>query len=91
LLGQIFLVPDKVLDISMNNLKCRNYCFTLNNYNEEDIPKLLAAQVTYITFQKEIGANGTPHLQGNLRTDTMKSCINGDSYKRLRAHIHMVV
>lgn len=48
----------------MANLKCRNYCFTLNNYAEHDIQKLLDTDHTYITFQKEVGVNGTPHLQG---------------------------
>lgn len=50
--------------IAMNSLKCRNYCFTLNNYKEEDIEKLLKSDVKYITFQKEVGDSGTPHLQG---------------------------
>jgi len=43
-------------------------CFTLNNYKQEHIDKLAKlvsdGEARYIVFQEEIGANGTPHLQG---------------------------
>jgi len=43
----------------------RNFVFTLNNYHERDIPILLAdPRFTYIVFGIEVGAEGTPHLQG---------------------------
>lgn len=51
------------------------WVFTLNNYTEEeqdfwktvcehDVPK-----ITYVTVAKEVGNNGTPHLQGALRLE----------------------
>lgn len=51
-------------------MTARNWCFTLNNPESEDIdisewtekPKLLI-------YQKEMGENGTPHLQGYLEMD----------------------
>lgn len=49
--------------------RCRGWCFTWNNYDENSV-----AQLTQKVFpnckcyavQEEIGANGTPHLQGYL-------------------------
>lgn len=67
------------------NYQTRNYCFTLNNYTEDDISKLegLATDVTYLIFGKEIGESGTPHLQGfvqfrsRLRFNVAKEKISG--------------
>lgn len=45
--------------------RSRNYCFTVNNYTEEDIKKIEELDCKYV-FQEETGAKGTPHLQGIL-------------------------
>lgn len=47
-------------------MRFRNFCFTLNNYSDEDITKLLTKlPVEYIVFAKEKApTTGTPHLQG---------------------------
>lgn len=46
----------------------KNWCFTLNNYTEEDeerINQLVETKIcSYIIYGKEIGSSGTPHLQG---------------------------
>lgn len=48
--------------------KARNYCFTLNNFNDAehaDIKEFAeTAQCKYITVGEEKGEEGTPHLQG---------------------------
>lgn len=60
--------------------KARNWCFTLNNYTEDDIKHLQT--VEQYVFQEETGENGTPHLQGlimfkNARALTAMKKING--------------
>lgn len=63
----------------------RNYCFTLNNYSEEDevnlksIPTEGDQEVKYIVYGREIGEEEkTPHLQGFVmfkNAKTMAACI----------------
>lgn len=43
------------------------YCFTLNNYSDEEYNFLIGAfknECTYYCVGKEVGNSGTPHLQG---------------------------
>lgn len=67
--------------------KSRAYCFTLNNYTEDDIKNIQTFRCEY-TFQEETGENGTPHLQGMLY---FKNPISFKSIKTLlpRAHIEI--
>jgi Putative viral replication protein len=48
----------------------KNWAFTLNNYTEDDIGRILSAfntgRIEYIVYGKEVGASGTPHLQGTV-------------------------
>ncbi len=56
----------------------KHWCFTVNNYNSEDIIKIIGSigssgldygcSPKYI-FQEETGENGTPHLQGYVNFD----------------------
>lgn len=44
-----------------------HYCFTLNNYDEEEYSRIVSCaeeSARYWIVGKEIGAGGTPHLQG---------------------------
>jgi len=43
--------------------KSRNYCFTWNNYSQDDITYIKSQPWQYV-FQEETGQSGTPHLQG---------------------------
>ena len=44
----------------------KHWCFTLNNYTQNDLDRLATPNpaVSYIIFGKEVGTSGTPHLQG---------------------------
>lgn len=46
--------------------RAKNWCFTLNNYTEQDLERLRGSleDVVYLVCGKEVGASGTPHLQG---------------------------
>jgi hypothetical protein len=54
----------------MSSKQGKNWCFTLNNYTNDEYDKLADIvesgdmDCTYIVFGKEVGKNGTPHLQG---------------------------
>lgn len=41
-----------------------NYCFTVNNYTDEDIQKLKKMTFVYLVIGFEIGDKKTPHIQG---------------------------
>ena len=51
----------------------RGWCFTLNNYSAEEQEALRHAPCAYMTFGRERGDEGTPHLQGYVQFKTEKS------------------
>lgn len=66
--------------------RLRNWCFTLNNYNDEDIEHIATCEkwTSYLVYGKEVGESGTPHLQGYVEFDsamtlkTVKKLFNND-------------
>lgn len=76
-------------------LRARGWCFTLNNYTEDDIENVthLAQDCLHYGVQEEVGASGTRHLQGffyykSARTFlAMKAKIDKAHWEKMRGNI----
>lgn len=65
----------------------RSYCFTLNNYINDQIDFAVCAHVRYAIWQAEVGATGTPHLQGYIEFDKPVSMLAVKRIVGARAHV----
>lgn len=43
-----------------------NWCFTVNNWTEDDEDAIRGLAARYVVYGKEVGESGTPHLQGYM-------------------------
>lgn len=68
--------------------KHRDYVITWNNYTPENYNTLVALDSRYIVIGKEIGASGTPHLQGYVYFENPRS-FNAIQKKIKGAHIEV--
>lgn len=46
--------------------RATRWCFTLNNYTSDEHESIIALETKYKVIGKEVGKEGTPHLQGYL-------------------------
>jgi len=44
----------------------RGWCFTLNNYANDDVERIMKIEHRYVVIGYEVGEQGTPHLQGYI-------------------------
>lgn len=51
----------------------RAWCFTVNNWTEDQVTKLQELPCNYMVIGKELGEQGTPHLQGYLELENAKT------------------
>lgn len=52
--------------MSVLALKSKFWCYTLNNYTDEEYKAVTSTPSTYHVCAKEVGEGGTPHLQGYI-------------------------
>lgn len=71
----------------MSNSRFRNFVFTINNWEEDDISRLMSLDPKYLVYGKEKGENGTPHLQGYMELPKPVSFQTVQKTLKKRAHI----
>lgn len=66
--------------------KVRKWCFTLNNWTKKEYEAIKNTEkVKYMIIGKEVGKEGTPHLQGYVRFNNaryLKAIKKLDGWKR---------
>jgi len=76
----------------MTDKRSRDWCFTLNNYTDEEYNAIYAldpSQYKYIVVAKEVGDSGTPHLQGYIYFVNAKSMSATKKIISNRAHLEV--
>lgn len=78
--------------------KAKHWCFTLNNYTQADLDRLSQPidGIDYLVFGKEVGASGTPHLQGTVCFQSRKRrCqiidLIGQAHFTITRHLHQSI
>ena len=72
----------------MSSIKARDYCYTLNNYSEEQYEKFKLIPCRYQVIGKEVGESGTRHLQGYIYFVNPRSF---DSVRKLLDKCHLEI
>ena len=71
--------------ILSDNSNTRRWLFTLNNYTEEEEISLQELECSYLVYGREIGKDGTPHLQGFV---TFKNTKRFSAMKKVSQRAH---
>lgn len=68
--------------------RSRGWCFTVNNWTDDDVAMVMSIESRYKVVGYEVGDSGTPHLQGYLYFDSAKT---EKSVRKMipRAHIEL--
>lgn len=65
--------------------EAKRWCFTLNNYLEEEFKSFEGLEWSYLVIGREKGAEGTPHLQGYIELKNKKKLT---ALKKFNPRIH---
>lgn len=57
----------------VKNIRSRDWCFTYNNYTDEDVERITNLHYKYLIYGFEKGASKTPHLQGYIYFDNARN------------------
>lgn len=72
--------------------RAKGWCFTLNNWTEEEYTKILSycheSSIDKWVIGKEVGENGTPHLQGYIKG---KNVIRMSTLKKICHRWHLEI
>lgn len=63
----------------------RTWCFTVNNWTEEDFLSIKSLPFSYLIIGKEVSKTGTPHLQGYV---TLQSPSRLSGLKKINGRAH---
>ena len=66
------------------------WCFTLNNYTDEECSALVAKDVRGLCAYRELGESGTPHLQGVVCCHAKATLTQMKKILGSRAHIELM-
>lgn len=84
---QAYYYPGHFLQIANNIMQFSNVCFTLNNYTEDEYQYILDLQIfKYLVVGREVGEQGTPHLQGY---GTLKNRMLDNKLRRILERCHI--
>lgn len=71
----------------------KNWCFTINNYNDNDMEKLETmfqhGHFNYLIFGQEVGFEGTEHLQGYVQLKKKMRLNQVKKFISSRAHLEV--
>lgn len=67
--------------------RARAWCFTINNYTDDEVIACDEIECTYIVYGDEIGTEGTPHLQGYVEFKDAKSLASVKKLLGGRCHL----
>lgn len=68
------------------NHQSRGWCYTINNWTSEEYELLSELECRFHVIGKEIGENGTPHLQGYIEFNNRGKRLGGCKKINSRAH-----
>lgn len=68
--------------------RARNFCFTINNYTQDDVTRINNLECMYMAHSLETGLSGTPHIQGYVELHNAVT-ISSLSKKIPRAHLEI--